>query len=334
MKIAKLIPYFGKWPEYINMYLETCRNNSFIDFVFINDLSPIPNAPSNIKFIHYTFSDLQDRIANLFQVNGKQIVPYKLCDFRPAYGVIFEEIVRDYDFWGYGDIDLFYGNLGKVITPEVWATHDIVCLKGLHLHGPFTFYRNTPFINHLFETEGYYKIPFALKEYVSFDEFGKIPFYKHISSWDDVLKLPSDNISIIAIKAMAQGKLSIFHQQYSKEALNPEDIVIYENGILYHYNTKEEYGFYHWVLEKRNIWYDYPDWLKEGKTMDKMYISITGFYSEKEFKNYTFIHHWRYYKGIFDWWILKISNYIRRRVGLKVEWDTYKGVVGWVKKIV
>lgn len=37
--------------------------------------------------------------------------PYKLCDFKPAYGFLFPEIIKRYDFWGHGDIDVVYGNI-------------------------------------------------------------------------------------------------------------------------------------------------------------------------------------------------------------------------------
>ena len=36
---------------------------------------------------------------------------YKLCGCKPFYGVIHKEELRGYDYWGFGDIDLIYGDL-------------------------------------------------------------------------------------------------------------------------------------------------------------------------------------------------------------------------------
>ena len=35
---------------------------------------------------------------------------YKLTDFKPAYGEIFQDYIIQYDFWGFTDIDLIYGD--------------------------------------------------------------------------------------------------------------------------------------------------------------------------------------------------------------------------------
>ena len=37
--------------------------------------------------------------------------PYKLCDFKPAYGFIFGEYLKEYDYWGHCDIDIVWGDL-------------------------------------------------------------------------------------------------------------------------------------------------------------------------------------------------------------------------------
>ena len=37
--------------------------------------------------------------------------PYKCCDLKPAYGVIFEEYLTAYSYWGHCDFDLIFGDL-------------------------------------------------------------------------------------------------------------------------------------------------------------------------------------------------------------------------------
>ena len=53
--------------------------------------------------------------------------PYKICDLRLGWGTIFRDHVADYDFFGWGDIDVIYGDLRKFLTNDV-LDHDIVSL--------------------------------------------------------------------------------------------------------------------------------------------------------------------------------------------------------------
>lgn len=40
-KVAQIIPYFGKWPEWIELYFYSCSRNPNIDFIFYTDC-PLP----------------------------------------------------------------------------------------------------------------------------------------------------------------------------------------------------------------------------------------------------------------------------------------------------
>jgi len=76
--------------------------------------------------------------------------PYKLCDFKPTYGIIFEDMLSAYQYWGYGDMDIVFGDIRKHIPLLQDEEPDII--SGYHnfLAGPFSLYRNTPAINNLF----------------------------------------------------------------------------------------------------------------------------------------------------------------------------------------
>lgn len=41
MKYAIIIPYFGKWPVWFDLYLKSARENECIDFYFFTDC-PLP----------------------------------------------------------------------------------------------------------------------------------------------------------------------------------------------------------------------------------------------------------------------------------------------------
>jgi hypothetical protein len=42
--------------------------------------------------------------------------PYKLCDYKPLYARIFSELVAPYDYWGWGDLDVLYGDIRPCIS--------------------------------------------------------------------------------------------------------------------------------------------------------------------------------------------------------------------------
>ena len=55
---------------------------------------------------------------------------YKLCDFKPAYGFLFEEYLQGYQFWGHCDIDTIMGNLSKLLTDELLNQYDKLFCMG------------------------------------------------------------------------------------------------------------------------------------------------------------------------------------------------------------
>ncbi len=327
-KIKILIPYFGRWPSYMPVYLNSAARNSHLDILLITDIRPSFSLPSNVSILQIEFDDLLQKIRQRLNLEIPAIKPYKLCDFRPAYGLIFEDILKGVDFWGYSDIDLIYGKTDLFITSEILNQYDILSFKKGHIHGPFSLYRNTYYINHLFEKGEVYKQVFCNPEYCSFDEFGKNVFYVHLKSEEDIFLWPKDNISVIAAQEHIQGSLKLYQEQHVKEDLSLSDIVAYDRGRVYDYRTKKDYFFYHWVLDKRAVWFKYPKWFINPP--DKFYISTTGFYTRDEFRFYFFLHCIRLSAGFLYWFGLKCLNFAKRRLGMKVVLDTYPRI-GWVK---
>lgn len=325
-KIIILIPYFGSWPTYIQIYNETCKRNKHIDVCFVTDLESFENASDNISFFYLSFAQLKERIENIFKILIPNHKPYKLCDFRPAFAIIFNDLIKDYDFWGYGDIDLIYGCLDKFLTDDILQKNDIIAFRPDHLHGPFTLYRNTEFTNNLFRKSEKYLEIFKDEEYCSFDEFGYENFLLASAS---VNELPNISISVIALKLKQKLQINLFLKLLCKEKISEtNEIIKYEYGVVSNYKTKEEYAFYHWVIEKRAAYFKYPKWISIPHTY---FVSSTGFYSETQFKYYKFIHSYRKVKGILYWYYLRFKNFPLRRLGFKIKIDTYPKP-GFIKK--
>ena len=120
-RINFIIPYFGHFPSYFQLFLNSCERNPDIDWTIVTDNKKEYRYPENVHIVYSQFSEVQERIRRGFVSLG--IKPYieevyKLCDYKPTYAYIFPELVEGYDYWGYCDVDVIYGNIRKFITDE------------------------------------------------------------------------------------------------------------------------------------------------------------------------------------------------------------------------
>lgn len=141
-KIAFIVPYFGTLPNGFPFWLLTCKMNPTIDWLVFTDDKTKYNYPPNVKVNYCSFKSIQDRVHKLYGNDAVINKPYKLCDYKPAYGELFVEKLQEYDFWGHCDIDLAWGNIRKFLTDELLERYDKIGNQG-HC----TLYRNNPEVN-------------------------------------------------------------------------------------------------------------------------------------------------------------------------------------------
>jgi hypothetical protein len=166
--ILIIIPYFGPFPKQFKFWLDSAYNNPTVNFLILTD--NLLESRENVKVIPMTFNDFRNKIQSGFDFEIALKTPYKICDFRGAYGYIFQEYIENYDFWGFGDVDVVYGNIRHFLTDEILSKHKVIL--GL---GHLTLYQNTEECNSFFKTqiEGfqYYIDVFSKPRNYLFDEF-------------------------------------------------------------------------------------------------------------------------------------------------------------------
>lgn len=172
-KACFVIPYFGKMPSNFRVFLKTCRENPEFDWLIItNDEGEYPYA-GNVHVKIMQFSEFVNRVQDCFDFRISLERPYKICDYRAAFGIIFAEELKEYLFWGHCDTDEYFGNIASFITDDVLQQYDkILCL------GHFTLFRNIPEINgmYLVEDKKYrqsYRDAFTTGAHWIFDEWPK-----------------------------------------------------------------------------------------------------------------------------------------------------------------
>ena len=192
--IVIIFPYFGTLPVQYNMWRASALRNPTVDFMFFTDADIVP--AENIIVHHMIFDEFRNIVQKAFDFPIVLDRPYKLCEYKQAYGYILQDYIKDYDFWGFGDLDLVYGNIRTFLTETV-LRH-----KFLLGWGHLTILRNdedavTYFMK---EESGYqsYKNAFTTSKITFFDEYG----YKGCSDkWrycrpnDCWLEWPFDNAS-------------------------------------------------------------------------------------------------------------------------------------------
>lgn len=142
-----IIPYFGSFPKYFPLFLESCKYNPTINWTIITDNKHKYSYPDNVSIVRKDFESLKSEIQAKFDFKISLDSPHKLCEFKPAYGYCFPEYIDGFDYWGYGDLDLIYGNLRKYLTDEALEYDKIFTL------GHFSLIKNETINNEMFMNE-------------------------------------------------------------------------------------------------------------------------------------------------------------------------------------
>lgn len=145
-KVALIVVWYGKFPNYFDFWLESAKKNSNYDFLVFTDNIYEKSITSNIFFFNIAQLDMQKYISERLGFNINISKPYKLCDFKPCYGYIFNKYLTAYDYWGHIDIDVIYGNLDKFLRKVIEENEYDKILT----FGHFVLYKNKVEINKRF----------------------------------------------------------------------------------------------------------------------------------------------------------------------------------------
>lgn len=186
-RVAIIIPYFGKWPVWMDFYLYTCSRQQNVDFLFFTDCGIPKTVYKNTIFMEIDYSTYCNKISDKLGIDFNNVPPYKLCDCRPFLGIIHEKELSKYEFWGFADIDLIYGNLNYMLNNENLNKYDFISSHSERIAGHLTVIRNIKKYNNACFYIPNWKEKLLLKNLCALDEsiyFGMIinPCYKFILS--------------------------------------------------------------------------------------------------------------------------------------------------------
>ena len=174
--IRLVVPHFGQRPAYFPLVLRSMAANPDVSWLLLTE-QPVTDAPPNVAVQLCEFDDLAARLRSFFDFEISLERPYKLCDFRPAFGEIFADELAGYDFWGHSDLDLIFGRIREHLPAAAFEADKIL------FNGNFSLYRNNAV------TAGWYRHEVGK---VSYRDAMTNPAAMHFDEWAGIYYIVED----------------------------------------------------------------------------------------------------------------------------------------------
>lgn len=131
LKKIMITPYFGKLPPWMDKF----------------------EPPKGYTWI------VDNNIVNFYdRVKAKLGIAYpgipgsgKVWDYRCALGLLYEEEIKGFDFWGHMDFDMVFGDVDEFLPDATLTELDVYSGHDEYVCGCFSLYRNNPVVNKLFQ---------------------------------------------------------------------------------------------------------------------------------------------------------------------------------------
>lgn len=213
-------------------------------------------TPSNIEVVRMTVEEydrLMGRQCGVVAGNYlKDGVPAKLVsDHYCAFGQIFQDYIKGFDYWAITNFDVAYGRLSKFLPDSELEKYDIWADEGsVAINGIFTLFRNNPVINRLYEHVDDWKHLFSVHEACGFDEIRMTHAVRRLAAAGEIRFGHPDHFPLHSYDRLVQHRPTPNLYFESDGAL----IERFEDGVCFP-NEKGHYGreifLYHFSRTKR-----------------------------------------------------------------------------------
>ena len=291
--IVVIIPYFGILPNNFKVWVNSCARSPMVDFKLITDIKINTDIlPPNIEVIKMKFEDIKKIFEKKLNKKILMDAPYKLCDFKPMYGDIFYDKIKEYEYWGYCDLDMIFGNIMKFLNAYDYKKYD----KFLKL-GHFSIYRNSKENNKRYLLSPNYEKIFMTNKTIGFDEINGINdvFYER--------KIPFFDKTIFADISFLNERfrLSFNEKNYKYQIFYKKENGIYRRHWVGDTYEDDEYIYIH--IQRRKLINYTNDNIKDNLITKKGLIELKDEPTMKDVIQYN-----NYYGNIYE----KIEKKCRR----------------------
>lgn len=258
--ILLFMVYYGNLPNYFNIWLNTAKNNSTIEFCIITDCIKDPSTlPKNIKLLYLSFEEFKEQIQNKFYFPVSIKNYGRISQFRPALAYIFPDIVKKYDYWGFIECDLIMGDIRAFITDDILENYD-----KLFKLGHFQIFKNNQKMNTLFmqKARSALNYKFAFRQNVLF--FEEVIGMHNLAN---AFKCKTYYKNVFADIKCYEYMFCRSPYGYSNKHVEKQCLLTYENGKLFCYSIESG------KLQKEEILYAHF----QKRTMEVMTRDINKF---------------------------------------------------------
>jgi hypothetical protein len=308
--IHVIVPFFGPLPRYLDYFLHSLTGNSSLKFTILTDDNYSGALPPSVSILRCTceeFSSLaSDRMGLRVRILPK--FSYKICDLKPAFGLIFRDLLEGYDFWGYCDIDMILGNIRDHLPHGSLEKSDVISMREEYLSGSMTLWRNSPDIYNLFRLSKDWRAVFTDEAYyLGFDEVGhaSVSDLIHGAALTDLPTL-CDSVTHVAFRLSDEKRLALDCRTRIREHISPGEILYWSPGLMTD-GERNEFAYYHFVNEKRSPYFLIPGLSSRPK---ELFISRQGFHVSLTDCTSTTRRLVRWSKGS----VIKCKHYMRRLI--------------------
>jgi hypothetical protein len=270
-EVVLIVPYFGKLPDYFNTFLKSIANKNF-DLLFFSDAEKPDKLPANVYWHSSHLKTIRELIKTKIDTPVTINFGYKLCDLRPAFGLIFADYISAYTFWGSIDLDVCMGNFNKFLNKKFLETVDIFSGIKEYVSGSFFLVRNNAHCNNLFKKSKDWKKVFSTEQYLGFDECGG-QFYKQLKAGKTFKELntPIESFTEVLFKQPANETRLAFNNLIAEHRYGVTKVD--KNKITY---GDDEYLTVHYIYYK--TWYSF---YTNKRMQFPFYINRLGFFQQK-----------------------------------------------------
>ena len=293
--ICIIVFYFGKYPWYHNYFIDSCKRNQSIDFLFFTDNASCDIQEENIKFIPFSIDNFNQLASIKLEFTVNVLSGLKICDFRPAFGVIFNDFIKSYDYWGYSDTDIIYGNLRNFLDDDI-LTYDYISVRDDYPSGYFSVFKNEKKINLLYKLSKDYMELFLREENTLFEECGGA--YSEVCNGINILDSSCKYETFHHVLEKNKNDFKILLELFSIEGNVGEIKVLHDKMI---FMKKFEIMMYHLTSYKTNLFSIIPTKLLKPI----FYINQYSFNKAK----YNFSHIFNYIKKIYFFYVSKFISF-------------------------
>jgi hypothetical protein len=262
--------YMGPPPGWINHYLMSCAYNPSIDFLIVTDQNNFPEVPKNVRVKRMSISSFKELVQEKIGVKVGLSHPRKMCDFKPAYGHLFEEDLKGWDYWGYTDIDIIYGDIRRFLCVAMLQKYDVYTARKEFLVGHFSLFRNNAYMKTLYQKGGDYQNTLRARSMLSFSECGR-QWRQRLQGKPLTDDAACDSMMHIVFREMASGKISA---SFSRAAIEWPDLakrgwrLRWHAGRLWSIDHRREAMYFHFNAFRGRAGYRAPGKLEGAPALE------------------------------------------------------------------